>query len=108
MAETSLSPEEFLSKFLSDEHADVLREGLAWLVRELMESEVAGQTGAALHEKGPQRLTRRNGYRERLWQTHVGDLDLAIPRLRSGSYFLSFLEHLVPRWISHGLPLSSG
>lgn len=43
MAETSLSLEEFLSKLLGDEHADVLREGLAWLVRELMESEVAGR-----------------------------------------------------------------
>ena len=92
MAEMSLSPEEFLSKLLTDEHADVLREGLAWLVRELMESEVASQAGAALHEKSPQRLARRNGYRERLWQTRVGDLDLAIPRLRSGSYFPSFLE----------------
>ena len=92
MAETSLSPEEFLSKLLADEHADVLREGLAWFVRELMESEVAGQAGAALHEKSPQRLARRNGYRERLWQTRVGDLELAIPRLRSGSYFPSFLE----------------
>lgn len=92
MAETSLSPEEFLGKLLADEHADVLREGLAWLVRELMESEVAAQAGAARNEKNPQRLARRNGYRERLWQTRVGDLDLAIPRLRSGSYFPSFLE----------------
>ena len=92
MAETSLSPEEFLSKLLADEHADVLREGLAWFVGELMESEVASQAGAALHEKSPQRLARRNGYRERLWQTRVGDLELAIPRLRSGSYFPSFLE----------------
>lgn len=85
MAEMSLSPEEFLSKLLTDEHADVLREGLAWLVRELMESEVASQAGAALHEKSPQRLARRNGYRERLRQTRIGDLDLAIPRLRGGS-----------------------
>ena len=38
MAEMSLSPEEFLSKFLTDEHADVLREGLVSLVHELMES----------------------------------------------------------------------
>jgi len=92
MAEMSLSPEEFLSKLLADEHADVLREGLAWLVRELMESEVAAQAGVALHEKSPQRLARRNGYRERLWQTRVGDLELAIPRLRSGNFFPSFLE----------------
>ena len=47
MAAMSLSPEEFLRRLLADEHADVLREGLAWLVRELMESEVAAQAAAA-------------------------------------------------------------
>ena len=57
-----------------------------------MESEIAVQAGAALHEKSPQPLARRNGYRERLWQTHAGEIELAIPRLRSGSYFPSFLE----------------
>ena len=59
MAATSLSPEEFPNKRLSDEHADVLREGLAWLVREPMESEVAESAGAALHERNP-----ANGFHE--------------------------------------------
>jgi hypothetical protein len=47
MAAMSLSPEEFLRRLFADEHADVLSEGLAWLVRELMESEVAAQAAAA-------------------------------------------------------------
>ncbi len=92
MAETSLSLEELLRKLMGEEHADVLRESLAFFVRELMEAEVAGQIGAGLHEKSPTRLTHRNGYRERSWNTRAGEIELAIPRLRSGSYFPSFLE----------------
>jgi transposase-like protein len=92
MAEKSLSLDELVRKLMGDEHADVLRETLAWVVRELMEAEVAGQIGAGLHEKTAERLTHRNGYRERSWQTRAGEIALAIPRLRTGSYFPSFLE----------------
>ena len=92
MAETSMSLDELVRKLMGDEHADVLRETLAWFVRELMEAEVGTQIGAGLHEKSPERTTHRNGYRERTWQTRAGEIELAIPRLRSGSYFPSFLE----------------
>ena len=92
MAESSLSLDELVRKLMGDEHADVLRESLAWFVGELMEAEVSGQIGAGLHEKAPERTTHRNGYRERTWQTRAGEIELAIPRLRSGSYFPSFLE----------------
>jgi transposase-like protein len=64
MAETSLTLDELVRKLMGDEHADVLRETLAWFVRELMEAEVAGQIGAGLHERAPERTTHRNGYRE--------------------------------------------
>lgn len=92
MAETSMSLDELVRKLMGDEHADVLRETLAWFVRELMEVEITQQIGAALNEKSAERTTHRNGYRERLWQTRAGELTLAIPRLRSGTYFPSFLE----------------
>jgi transposase-like protein len=92
MAEKSLSLDELVRKLMGDQHADVLRESLAWLVAELMEAEVAGQIGAGLHERSPDRLTHRNGYRERAWQTRAGEVTLQIPRLRSGTYFPSFLE----------------
>ena len=92
MAETSMSLDELVRKLMGDDHADVLRETLAWFVRELMEAEVAGQIGAGLNEKSAERTTHRNGYRERSWQTRAGEITLAIPRLRSGSYFPSFLE----------------
>jgi putative transposase len=92
MAEQSMSLDALVRKLMGDEHADVLRETLAWFVGELMEAEVAEQIGAGLHEKAPERTTHRNGYRERTWQTRAGEIELAIPRLRAGSYFPSFLE----------------
>jgi putative transposase len=80
------------NKLLVDEHPDVLRDSAAWMAAELMEAEVAAQIGAELGERTSERLTHRNGYRPRRWDTRVGDLELAIPRLRQGSYFPSFLE----------------
>ena len=65
---------------------------VAWLVGELMEAEVAAQIGAELGEVTAERVTHRNGYRARPWQTRAGEIELAIPKLRSGSYFPSFLE----------------
>ena len=81
-----------VDKMMSSEHADVVRESVAWVVAELMEAEVAGQIGAELGEIAPDRVTHRNGYRPRAWQTRAGEIELAIPKLRSGSYFPSFLE----------------
>ena len=79
-------------KLLASQHADVLRESVAWMVAELMEAEVAAQAGAELGERTPERVAQRNGYRARSWDTRVGELELAIPKLRTGSYFPSFLE----------------
>ena len=88
----SLTLRAALDKVMGDEHADVVREGVAAFVAELMEAEVAQQIGAELHEKAPGRVTHRNGYRSREWDTRAGTIELEIPRLRSGSYFPSFLE----------------
>jgi hypothetical protein len=79
-------------KLLQDEHADVLLESVAWMARELMEADVSAKVGAELGERSPERLTHRNGYRPRGWGTRVGSIELAIPKLRAGSYFPSFLE----------------
>src|ERR1700742_1890282 len=55
--------------------------------------EVSGQVGAELGEVAPEaRVTHRNGYRPRPWETRVGEIELLIPRTRHGSYFPSFLE----------------
>ncbi len=89
----SVTLREALGKVMGEEHADVVRESVAWFVRELMEVEVAELVGAGLGEKAPgERVTHRNGYRSREWDTRAGTVALAIPRLRQGSYFPSFLE----------------
>jgi putative transposase len=79
-------------KLMGEEHADVVGESVAWMAHQLMEAEVAAKIGAELGERSPDRLAQRNGYRPREWDTRVGSLELAIPRLRTGSYFPSFLE----------------
>jgi putative transposase len=84
---------DLVDKLMASEHADVLRDSAAWLIEELMNAEVTALTGAELGERAPdRRQTQRNGYRQRRWDTRVGELELAIPKLRQGSYFPSFLE----------------
>lgn len=71
---------------------DFLRELVRWTVQELMEAEVSAQIGAERYQRSDERTTYRNGYRLREWDTRVGTLELAIPKLRDGSYFPSWLE----------------
>jgi putative transposase len=71
---------------------DLLREMIGFTAQRLMELEVEGFTGAAYGEKSPERLAQRNGYRDRLWETRAGAVELRIPKLRKGSYFPGFLE----------------
>ena len=87
-----MSVGELVGKVLADEHADVLRDAVCWLAQELMEAEVTAAAGAGYGERDPERTARRNGYRQRAWDTRVGSIELAIPKLRQGSYFPSFLE----------------
>jgi transposase-like protein len=72
--------------------ADLVRELLAFASERLMAAEVDQLTGAAAGVRSPDRINHRNGYRERGWETRVGRIDLAIPKLRKGSYFPAFLE----------------
>jgi transposase-like protein len=72
--------------------ADLLREMIGFAAQRLMELEVESQTGAAYGEKNPERLAQRNGYRDRIWETRAGAVELRIPKLRKGSYFPGFLE----------------
>ena len=93
MAEDRMAVLETVRKAISDGDVDFLREGLRVLTEAVMEAEVTEVTGVPHGERDPERrLTRRNGYRERRWDTRVGSMDLAIPRVRDGSYFPSLLE----------------
>jgi putative transposase len=73
---------------------DFVRDAVALVVRELMEAEISEEVGAALGEVAPEsRVTHRNGHRPRGWETRVGEIELLIPKKRSGpAYFPSFLE----------------
>jgi transposase-like protein len=71
---------------------DFLREAVKHFVQNLMEEEISAQIGAKRYERTEERTTQRNGFRAREWDTRVGTLDLAIPKLRVGSYFPSWLE----------------
>ena len=85
--------EEVVRKVLADEHSDVIRDSVRWVVQELMEMEVSELVGAKLGERRPEdRATHRNGYRPRRWDTRAGEIELQIPKLRQGSYFPSFLQ----------------
>ena len=92
MAETKrMTAEQVVSYLLEEEGLDFLRESLCWVVQQLMEAEVSELIGAERGERSEERLTHRNGYRPRR-NTRAGELELAIPKLRRGSYFPSFLQ----------------
>lgn len=93
MTESSMTLGEYLRKISADLDGDFLREGVRLVAQLVMEGEVAEQIGAARYQRTPERTTQRNGYREpRDWDTRVGTVELAIPKLRQGSYFPSFIE----------------
>src|SRR6266513_1976863 len=72
--------------------ADLLREMVGFAAQRLMELEVESLTGAAHGERSPDRINHRNGYRDRIWETRAGAVELRIPKLRKSSYFPVFLE----------------
>jgi hypothetical protein len=93
MAETKrMTAEQVVSYLLEEDGVDFLRESLRWVVQELMEVEVSELIGAEHGERSEERLTHRNGYRPRRWDTRAGEIELAIPKIRRGSYTASFLE----------------
>src|SRR6476659_10750895 len=72
--------------------SDFLRGMIGFTAQRLMELEVESLTGAPHGARAPDRLTHRNGYRDRDWETRAGTVELHIPKLRKGSYFPGFLE----------------
>jgi putative transposase len=72
--------------------ADLLREMIQYVAQRMMDMDTEGLCAAAYGERSPDRANSRNGYRERLWETRAGSVDLKIPKLRKGSYFPGFLE----------------
>lgn len=92
MAKARMDLTAFVGKLLEEQDGDVLREGIRVLSQALMESEVAGLIGAERHERTGDRTAYRNGARTRTWDTRVGTIELAIPKVTPGSYFPSLLQ----------------
>jgi len=72
--------------------ADLLRDMIQFVAQRMMEMDTESLCAAPYGERNPDRANSRNGYRERLWETRAGSVDLKIPKLRKGSYFPGFLE----------------
>jgi putative transposase len=90
MTNPSMSVAELIEK---GPDGDVLREMIQFVCQRMMEYDVEGRCNAALGERAPaERITHRNGYRDRDWETRAGTIPLRIPKLRQGSYFPGFLE----------------
>lgn len=81
----------WLRKQLDDEGNDLLAEIVREFAQRLMAAEVDALAGAGWGEQSPDRVNHRNGYRARPFDTRVGTIDLAIPKLRRGSYFPDWL-----------------
>jgi putative transposase len=81
----------WLRKQLAKAEPDLLREMVKSFAEALMGAEADAVCGAAFGERSSERVNRRNGYRERRFDTRAGTIDLALPKLRSGSYFPDWL-----------------
>jgi transposase-like protein len=80
-----------LRERLESASPDLLRAMVKTFADALMSAEADAVCGAAYGERSPQRVNSRNGYRAREWDTRAGTVELAIPKLRSGSYFPDWL-----------------
>ncbi len=92
MANLRMAARRLLDKYEVEVPDDFLNEMLQLLVNGLMEAEVTELIGAGRYERNEARRDHRNGKRRRRWDTRVGTIELAIPRMRQGTYFPSFLD----------------
>jgi putative transposase len=83
---------EVLDALTAAEVDDRIRQAAQTIYQALIEAELTSVIGAAPNQRTPERLTQRNGHRPRLLTTTAGDLELRIPKLRTGSFFPSLLE----------------
>ena len=90
-APSSIDPARFLHDQLASASPDLLRSMLTTFVNTLMSAEADAICGARYGMPSPDRVNVRNGYRQRDFDTRVGTLDVAIPKLRQGSYFPDWL-----------------
>ena len=76
---------------LASASPDLLREMIKGFAQRMMDAEVEELCGAGYGEVSPERVNSRNGYRRREWDTRAGTVELAIPKLRQGTYYPEWL-----------------
>jgi putative transposase len=80
------------ASLLTDDTRTVFRDVLQTALQQLIEEELTASIGAELHERTDTRTAQRNGHRPRLLSTPAGDVELAIPKTRTGTFFPSLLQ----------------
>jgi len=81
----------WMTEQLSQASPDLLRQMVQTFAEALMSADADAVCGARYGQRSPDRINSRNGYRRREWDTRAGSIDLAIPKLREGSYFPEWL-----------------
>src|SRR4051795_3400771 len=87
----SIDPARLLEEQLAQASPDLLRELLGTFINTLLSAEADSVCGASYGQSSPERVNSRNGYRHRDFDTRAGTLDVAIPKLRTGTYFPEWL-----------------
>jgi transposase-like protein len=90
-ANTSIDPSLFLHEQLAQASPDLMRELLGTFVNALLSAQADSVCGAEYGTRSPDRVNSRNGYRHRDLDTRAGTLDVAVPKLREGSFFPDWL-----------------
>ena len=97
-AGSSIDPAEFLHEHLAHASPDLLRELMQGFINTLLSADADSVCGAGHGARDAGRTNRRNGYRHRDLDTRIGTLDVAVPKLREGSY--------APDWLLERRPPS--
>jgi len=92
MAQNDFDPYALLDAIRAGGDVDLIRSSVELVLQALIEAEVSGVIGAEPHERTEGRTNYRNGHRPRLLASKAGDIELKIPKLRSGSFFPQILE----------------
>ena len=87
----SIDPARFLHDELSQASPDLMRELLSTFINALLSAQADAVCGAEYGTRDQDRINRRNGYRHRDLDTRTGTIDVAIPKLREGSFFPDWL-----------------
>ena len=92
MALTESAVNELFDALKAGDGIDQVRVILGWAIQQLIEAEASEAIGAGPYERTQSRTVERNGHRSRVLSTKAGDLELAIPKLRKGSFFPTILQ----------------